>query len=81
MSVVAKRLDDQDATWYGGRPWPLAHCIRWGPSSPSPPSERGTTVPFFWPMFILAKWLAILFTAEQLSLSLFSILEIAACVT
>jgi len=25
---------DQDATWYGGRPWPRRHCVRWGPSSP-----------------------------------------------
>ena len=24
---------DQDATWYGGRPWPRRHFIRWGPSS------------------------------------------------
>ena len=32
---------DQDAIWYGGRPWPRPHCVRWGPSSPgkghSPP--------------------------------------------
>ena len=29
---------DQDATWYGGRPRPRPHCVRWGvgPSSPSP---------------------------------------------
>jgi len=26
----------QDATWYGGRPRPTRHCVRWGPSSPSP---------------------------------------------
>ena len=26
---------DQDATWYGGRPRPRRHCVRWGPSSPS----------------------------------------------
>jgi len=25
---------DQDATWYGGRPRPKRHCVRWGPSSP-----------------------------------------------
>ena len=24
----------QDATWYGGRPRPSRHCVRWGPSSP-----------------------------------------------
>ena len=27
---------DQDATWYGGRPQPTRHYVRWGPSSPSP---------------------------------------------
>jgi len=26
---------DQDATWYGSRPRPWPHCVRWGPSSPS----------------------------------------------
>jgi len=26
---------DQDAAWYGGRPRPTRHCVRWGPSSPS----------------------------------------------
>ena len=25
---------DQDATWYGCRPRPRPHCVRWGPSSP-----------------------------------------------
>ena len=29
----------QDAIWYGGRPWPRRHCVRWGPA---PPTERGT---------------------------------------
>jgi len=24
----------QDTTWYGGRPLPRRHCVRWGPSSP-----------------------------------------------
>ena len=27
---------DQDETWHAGRPWPWPHCIRRGPSSPSP---------------------------------------------
>jgi len=36
---------DEDATWYGSRPRPSAHCIRRGPSSArnghsSPPSFR-----------------------------------------
>jgi len=24
----------KDATWYGGKPRPRRHCVRWGPSSP-----------------------------------------------
>jgi len=24
----------EDGTWYGGRPWPRPHCIRWGPRFP-----------------------------------------------
>jgi len=35
---------DQDATWYGGRPRPRRHCVRWGPSSPM---ERGTSASQF----------------------------------
>jgi len=35
---------DQDATWYGGRPWPRRHCVRWGPSSP--PQQRGRSPQF-----------------------------------
>jgi len=27
---------DQDAIWYGGRPRPSTHCVRWGPNSPPP---------------------------------------------
>jgi len=27
---------DQDETWKAGRPRPWPHCVRWGPSSPSP---------------------------------------------
>ena len=23
-------------SWYGSRPWPRPHCVRWGPSSPLP---------------------------------------------
>ena len=25
---------DQNETWHGGRPWPVPHCVRGGPSSP-----------------------------------------------
>jgi len=31
MSVVAKRLDGLRCYWYGGRPRPRRHCVRWGP--------------------------------------------------
>jgi len=46
MSVVAKWLEDQDATWYGGRPQPRPHCVGWVPSSPA---ERDTAAP---PLFL-----------------------------
>jgi len=39
ISVAAKRLDGY-ATWYGGRPLPRRHCVRWRPSSP-PPKKKG----------------------------------------
>jgi len=29
----------QGATWYGGRPRPRRHCVRWGPSSPLKEAE------------------------------------------
>jgi len=45
----------QDATGYGGRPWPTRHCVRCGPSYLQ---KKGTsTPPNFWPMSIVAKWL------------------------
>ena len=33
---------DQDATWYGGRPWPRQLCVRWGPT---PPHQKGFGAP------------------------------------
>jgi len=36
---------DQDATWYGCRPQPRRHCVRWGPSSPL--AKRGHSTPTF----------------------------------
>jgi len=33
---------DQDATWYGDRPRPRPHCIRWGPMQLP---QGGTTTP------------------------------------
>jgi len=37
---------DQDETWRAGRPRPWPHCVRWGPSSPSP---KGAQPPIFGP--------------------------------
>jgi len=54
---------DQDTTWYGNMPRPRPHCVRWGRSSPT---ERGTTVPTFLPMSIVAKRSPISTTAELL---------------
>jgi len=36
---------DQDTMWYGGRPRPRQHCVRWGPTSPL--HARGTADPHF----------------------------------
>jgi len=45
---------DQHATWYGGRPRPGRHCVRWGSSSPL--RKRGhSSFPNFRPMSIVAK--------------------------
>jgi len=33
---------DQDTTWYGGRPRPKRHRVRWGPTSPP---QKGTQQP------------------------------------
>ena len=41
---------DQDATWYGDRPRPRRHCVRWGPSSP-PHKNGGRAAPTFWSMY------------------------------
>jgi len=34
MSLWPNGWMHQDTTWYGGRPRPRQHCVRWGPSSP-----------------------------------------------
>jgi len=52
MSLVAKRLVDQDGTWYGGRPWPRPHSARWGPSSPPPPAKGHRPLPIFGPCLL-----------------------------
>jgi len=33
---------DQDATWYGGRPRPKRHCVRWGSSSTFPKKGKAS---------------------------------------
>jgi len=43
---------DQIDTWHGGGPRSRPHCVRWGPSSPSP---KGTQPHNFRPMSIVAK--------------------------
>jgi len=50
MSILwpANGWMDQDAIWYGGRPRPRRHCVRWEPSSTT---ERGTVAPPFGPLF------------------------------
>jgi len=40
------RWMDQDGTWHAGRPRPWPHCVRCGPSSPSP--KRRRIAPHFW---------------------------------
>jgi len=47
---------DQDATWYGNRPRPKRHCVKWGRSYPSPKRGR-SSLPNFGPMSIVAKQL------------------------
>jgi len=48
---------DQDATWYGCRPWPKRLCARWGPASPSPKRGRSAPPLNFRFMSIVAKQL------------------------
>jgi len=42
----------QDTTWYGSRPQPWRHCVRWGPSSPP---LNGQSSPNFRSMSVVAK--------------------------
>jgi len=53
---------DQDATWYGGRPQPRQHCVRWGPSAP----PRRGIAPNFRPMSIVTTRSPISATAGHL---------------
>jgi len=40
---------DQNETWHAGRPRRWPHCVRWGPSSPSP---KGAQPPIFGPYLL-----------------------------
>ena len=42
--IVAKRLDNQVATWYRGRPWPRQHCVIWGRSTPNSPNFQRMSI-------------------------------------
>jgi len=43
---------DQDATWYGGRPWPRRHYVKWGPR---PLQKEHSTPWLFGPCLFVAK--------------------------
>jgi len=62
MSVVAKGLGGLRFIWYGGRPRPTRHCVRWRPRSS--PKKGHSPLPTFRPMSIVAKQSPILTTAE-----------------
>jgi len=55
---------DKDVTWYGGRPWPRRHCVRWESSSPWKGAQQ--PLPTFRPTSIVAKRSPISATAELL---------------
>jgi len=59
LSTVAKRLDR-------GRPRPMRHCVRWGPSQLPPPRKWAQQPLTFRPMSTVAKRLPISATAELL---------------
>jgi len=44
---------DQDATWYGGTPWPRPLYVTWGPN----PQKWGMAAFTFRPMSFVAKQL------------------------
>jgi len=56
---------DEDATWYGSRPRPRPHCVRWGRSSPA--KGYSTPSPLFgpcllWPRSPISATAELLFT-------------------
>jgi len=58
---------DPDITSYGDRPRLSRHCVKWGPSSRVPCTERKTAAPTFWNMSIVAKRSPISAAAELLN--------------
>ena len=46
--LLPKGWVDQDATWYGGKPWPRRRCVRWDPSCPL----KGHNPPVFGPCLL-----------------------------
>jgi len=54
---------DQDAAWYGGRPRPRPHCVKWEPSFRP---KKGAQPPNFRPICIVAKRSPLSATAEHL---------------
>ena len=46
---------DQDATWYGGRPGPRRHCVRWEPCPPPKKRGRQSSPPLFDPCLLWPK--------------------------
>jgi len=48
MSIVPNGWMHQDTTWYGGRPWPMRLCVRWGSSFPL----KGEQPPIFGPCLL-----------------------------
>ena len=56
---------DQDVTWRAGRPRPWPHCVRWGPSSPSP--KGYSPHPIFGPYLLrqMAAWIKMPLGMEQ----------------
>jgi len=51
----------QDATWYGGRPRPTRHCVRYGPSYPQKKMAHPRHPIFgpclLWPICQMAGWM------------------------
>ena len=54
------------ATWYGGRPRPRPHCVRWGVGDPTSRHRKGP--PTFRPVSIVVRRSPISATAELLFL-------------